>query len=189
MRPCPVPLKVLAIVGICWAGLGLLSILGSIPFQFITLSSTPPAVIAMRKEPLYIVMTATLALLSLAIDLSLLIGSIKSLKVENSGRTLLLVYAWSKLALSVVGFAWSLGFVMPRTFEATMHPPGVAMPPGMDATMKAIMYSSACFGGALTLAMPVYIFITLRLRTVRDAFQGIFVPQGSFEPVMPPPAP
>ena len=38
------------------------------------------------------------------------------------------------------------------------------------------------------LAMPVYVLITVRLKKVRDAYEGVYVPERSFEPVMPPPA-
>ena len=188
MRPCPIALKVLCIIGISWAALGLISVLGSLAFHFVTLPSTPPALIAMKKEPLYIAMTFGLGIASMAVDLVLVSGSIKSLKVEKSGRTLLLAYVWSKLAISTVGLFWSLGYVMPRSFSIAMPGPGPT-PPGFEEMMKAFMYVGACGGALMVVAMPVYILITLRLRSVRDAYQGIFLPQGSFEPLMPPPAP
>jgi hypothetical protein len=189
MRPCPISLKVLCIIGISWAALGLISVLGSLAFHFVTLPSTPSALIAMKKEPLYIAMTFGLGFASIAVDLLLLIGSIKSLKVEKRGRTLLLAYVWSKFAISAVGTPWTLGYVMPHTYSSMAMPAGAGpAPPGLEEMMKVVMYVGACGGILMLIAMPVYILITLRLKKVRDAYEGLYAPEGSFEPMMRPPA-
>ena len=52
--------------------------------------------------------------------------------------------------------------------------------------MMASLIVGGCIGVLISLAMPVYILITLRMRAVKDAFNGIFPPAGGFEMNMPP---
>jgi len=158
MKPCPVPLKVLCILGICWASLGLLGVLSSVVFYFLPLASTP-AMAAMKSEPWYIATLVGGTLINLIIDLLLLFGAIKSLKAAPSGRRMLTIYAWSRLLVAIVSVVWTLSFVVPRTLAASKIPPHA--PPGFEVMMKVGMYVGAGVGVVISAVMPVYILLTL----------------------------
>ena len=79
MRPRPIALTVLCIIGIVWASLGFLDTLITLAFHFVSFPGTPPAVDAMKREPLVIAMTFGLGLMQFVVEALLLAGSIKSL--------------------------------------------------------------------------------------------------------------
>jgi hypothetical protein len=185
MKPCPTVLKVLCIIGICWATLGLLGVVIGVSFHFITLPGATPASIAMKKETWYIVNLTVSTIVNIVTGLLLLFGSIKSLKAEKSGRLLLLTYAWSTIVFGILGSIWGLAVVVPHTLAAAV-PPGPVRP-GFETVLKITTYAGIGLGILIMLAMPVYILITLRLRKVRDAYEGLFLPQANFEPLMTPP--
>ncbi len=188
MKPCPTVLKVMCIIGISWAAVGLLGVLSTIALYFIPLPGTTPAFTAMKKETWYIVNIFISGSFNIVTELLLLVGSIKSLKAEKSGRLLLFIYVWSRLVFAVIGSIWTVTFVMPHTFAASM-PVGRPMPPGFETILKTSMYVGAVFGFFLMLVMPIYILITMRLRKVRDAYDGLFLPEANFEPIMNSPTP
>ncbi|HUO09029.1 MAG TPA: hypothetical protein VM008_12050 [Phycisphaerae bacterium] len=175
----------MSIIGICWATLGLLAGLGGIAFYFVPLPAASPALIAMKKELWYILMLFGLGAIGLILDLLLLFGSVWSLKLEKAGQRLLTLYACGKVVVSVIAFTLSFTLVLPLTMAAAV-PLGKPMPPGFEAAMQVGMYAGACTGLAFAFAMPVYVLITLRLRKVRDAYDGLFDATGSFEVNTPP---
>ena len=73
--------------------------------------------------------------------------------------------------------------MVPRTVALTMAP-GRHLSPGFAADMQIVFVVGGIVSIAFAFAMPLYIFLAGTLRSIRDAYEGIYVAPGSFEPVL-----
>ncbi len=183
MNNRPAALTVLAILSIIWGAGAILMSCGGWIMYFVPMGPANPALEELKHSLVYKVMLFGLGSVGLMLALGLLAGGIGALSIKPWSRTTLRVYAIGKIVLVVIQTILNALFIIPKTYEATISGPG--MPAGMEKIMIVSLIVGGCIGVLIALAMPVYILITLRMRAVKDAFNGIFPPQGGFEMNMP----
>ncbi len=180
----PPVVKVLAILHLVFAGLGILSAVWGLfialvgnPFLKL-MPSTPQmsahldAQVAMQEKILPL--TLTTSIFSLLVAIPMITAGVKMLKKHKDGLKWSNIYAISSLVAKVVGMVLSATILIPAMREmsrSVMTGPGI--PSGAETMMSSLMVASAIGGALISCAYPLLTLILLNRAAPKAWFASL----------------
>jgi len=170
MARTPPSVIVLSILGICYALLALLSAVSTL--YVMDNVYLDPATEFIKSDSLARPVEFMELILTLALAVMAMIGSIQSLRLSPSGRTTMIRFAWGNLLFNAAAWGFQFAYVLPNMPAAR---------PGGPGLMYEII--SGVVSLVVFVAYSLCILHFYRRRRVHDAFSGIFPAAGTNIPI------
>lgn len=169
MTQRPTSVTVIAILGLVWAGFGVLLTLWGL---IVPLVSSAPEQVALRADVGLMSVTYIGGCIGLLLNAVLVAGCIGALKMTRWSRPTLLGWAYVNLALIVITGLLNVAYVIPRTLEIAINanPSVSGMPENMRRAMLIGAIVLGLLGSLFSAALPVATLIIMSRKNVKEAF-------------------
>jgi hypothetical protein len=171
MGPVPTSIKVVSILGIIYAGLGLLASPCSV-FMVMHPLVPNPAIDALNRDQVYMGNLLVSVGIGVVLAVILLYGSIASLKLKPAGRLAMIIYSYLFIATTLINAVLTIAWVMPHA-KATLEA-DPAIPAAAATGAEVGGFGGVIFSIVFCAAISGVILYFFNRPIAKDAFKGIF---------------